>query len=62
LADKNYYDINVQIWSENDVVYYSVVQEHEVNDPEPEPLIYGEADTFEQALILTRQTVLEALQ
>jgi hypothetical protein len=57
-----YYDINVQIWSEGDVVYYSVIQEQEENDESPETLVYGETDTFEQALAFAREAVLEALQ
>jgi len=63
LADTFYYDINVQVWSDpTGVIYYSVIQENdESEDEQAEPLVYGTADTIEEALVITRDAVAKAL-
>lgn len=57
-----YYDINVQIWSEKDVIYYSVIQETGDLATDPETLVYGETDSLQEALTETRESVLNALK
>ena len=56
-----YYDLNVQVWQDGDVFYYSVVQETEEAGGNDQPLSYGEADTLEDALEMCRRAVNEAL-
>lgn len=58
-----YYDINIQIWTDGtagSLVYYSVIQEN-AEKGKPEPLVWGEANSFEDALTIAKEAVVEAL-
>jgi hypothetical protein len=44
------YELNVQIWPEDGVFFYSVVQEFRTDNSERvEPIAYGQADTQAEA-------------
>lgn len=50
------YSFNVQIWEEDGVYNYAVVQEFEGPD-EFEPLGFGTADSFEEAVRLAGEEI-----
>lgn len=44
------YEFNVQIWCQDEQVYFSVIQEFETDtDSEVEPLFMGTADSWDEA-------------
>lgn len=55
-----YYDINVQIWDEDGIFCYSVIQELDEQGT-TQVLIHGDTDDLGEAIRLTRQAVLEVL-
>lgn len=56
-----YYDINVQIWREEDIIYYSVIQEFDEEGQDEQVLVYGKTDSMEDAIKTTRAAVIEVL-
>ena len=58
-----YYDIDVQIWEDEDgTVYYLVVQSFSDEEDDSEVIGYGSVDTKKEAVERARESVLSVLQ
>lgn len=56
-----YYDIDVQIWEEENGVFWSVIQSFSEDEDDIEVLGYGNVDYKEEAVKRARECVLSVL-